>query len=120
MNEYAGIGRKPARARGYDGRWERARAQFLAEHPWCVRCAEQGTRTAATVVDHIIPHRYGQARTPEEKATALRLLRDPDNWQGLCSTHHSSTKQREERSGGRWGSTVDGRPIDPSHPWNRR
>ncbi|NDV52168.1 HNH endonuclease signature motif containing protein [Salipiger sp. PrR003] len=68
-------------ARGYTGSWDRARAQFLRQHPFCRRCGDR-----ASVVDHMTPHRGDQ-----------RLFWDKTNWQPLCTTCHSSAKQREER-----------------------
>jgi len=68
-------------ARGYTGSWDRARAEYLAKHPFCRRCGER-----AVVVDHIKPHRGNS-----------ELFWNKDNWQPLCTTHHSSAKQREER-----------------------
>lgn len=43
---------------------------------------------------------------------------DPANLQSLCKPHHDSAKQSEERLGYAKGCDVDGRPIDPAHPWN--
>jgi 5-methylcytosine-specific restriction protein A len=42
----------------------------------------------ATVVDHTTPHRGD-----------MTLFWDERNWQGLCATHHSKDKQREEAQG---------------------
>lgn len=95
--------------RGYDSKWVKARAGYLAKHPWCVMCAEQGQRVPATVVDHKRPHRGD-----------MKLFWDRDNWQGLCATHHSSTKQRAERSGVLRGCDAQGNPLDPDHPWHRK
>ncbi|TWT37006.1 HNH endonuclease [Posidoniimonas corsicana] len=49
--------RPSAAARGYGCRWRRYRAEFLASHPLCVYCSNRGRVVAATVVDHIEPHR---------------------------------------------------------------
>jgi 5-methylcytosine-specific restriction enzyme A len=73
--------RPSSSARGYTGTWDRARAAYLRKHPFCRRCG-----AAATQVDHIKPHRGDQS-----------LFWDQDNWQPLCTTCHSSAKQREER-----------------------
>lgn len=100
--------RGTATERGYDSRWRKARATYLAHHPLCRMCEQQGRVTAATVVDHITPHRGDSA-----------LFWDTDNWQQLCKPHHDSAKQREERGGHASGTGLDGRPTDPSHPWNR-
>ncbi len=58
-------------------------------------CEAEGKATAATVVDHIVPHKGDQA-----------LFWDTDNWQSLCVHHHASVKQREERRGAGGGSKV--------------
>ena len=104
------MGRKSARQRGYDSRWDKARKTFLASRPWCVMCAQQERRTPATDVDHIKPHRGDQA-----------LFWDRANWQPLCAPHHRSTKQRmEHRGGSAIGCDVHGNPIDQRHPGHRR
>lgn len=72
--------------RGYGYKWQQARAQFLREHPLCVMCQAVGRVEAATVVDHITPHRGDQS-----------LFWRRSNWQALCATHHSRDKQREEQ-----------------------
>lgn len=73
--------RPSARERGYDTAWDKARAAFLAAHPWCYGCGQK-----ATTVDHVIPHRGDH-----------RLFWDKSNWQPLCNRCHNSHKQREER-----------------------
>jgi HNH endonuclease. len=72
--------------RGYGYKWQQARAQFLREHPLCVMCQAVGRVEAATVVDHVTPHRGDQS-----------LFWRRSNWQPLCATHHSRDKQREEQ-----------------------
>lgn len=74
------------RERGYDARWDKARAAYLRQHPLCVMCRRAGQLVAATVVDHIVPHRRDQ-----------RLFWDESNWQALCKRHHDRDKQRIER-----------------------
>lgn len=93
--------------RGYGYKWQQARAGYLQAHPYCVMCldelgiagldraqvviacAERGVPLpVATVLDHRIPHRGDQA-----------LFWDRDNWQAMCSTHHSRDKQRQEAEG---------------------
>ena len=46
-------------------------------HPLCVSCQAEGKLTAATVVDHIVPHRGD-----------TKLFWDESNWQPLCKEHH--------------------------------
>ncbi|ATQ70275.1 HNH endonuclease [Methylosinus trichosporium OB3b] len=65
-------------------RWRaRAKAQ-LADEPLCRMCAAEGRVTAATVADHIEPHRGDPALF---WAGAL---------QSLCAPHHNRAKQRAE------------------------
>lgn len=52
---------KNSEPRIYGSKWERERLIFLRSHPLCVMCHEQGRVTAATVVDHIIPHKLKEA-----------------------------------------------------------
>lgn len=92
----------------YDRRWRNRRRAFLRENPLCCYCQRDGKLTPATVVDHITPHRGDHD-----------LFWNEANWQPLCRPHHDSTKQREERMGRIVGVGVDGRPMDPNHPWNR-
>ena len=80
--------RPSATRRGYGPRWRRARAAFLALHPLCVPCAAAGRLKAATVVDHIVPHR-GDAT----------LFWDEANWAPVCKRCHDAKTARE----GRWG-----------------
>lgn len=69
--------RKSAAARGYDGRWRKARKRFLAVHPLCEECRKKGLFVKATVVDHKVPHRGDPA-----------LFWDESNWQALCKPCH--------------------------------
>ena len=69
--------------RGYDRKWREARAAYLRRHPLCVSCQAEGKLTAATVVDHIIPHRGD-----------TKLFWDESNWQPLCKEHHDQKTGR--------------------------
>jgi 5-methylcytosine-specific restriction protein A len=82
--------RGSARARGYDARWERARRVYLAAYPLCVRCEATGRVEAASVVDHVRPHKGDQA-----------MFWDQANWQALCKRCHDSKTALED---GRWGA----------------
>ena len=108
-------------SRVYDSRWARAAKVFLDQHPLCVMCERQGVTTAASVVDHIRPHRIKDALAGGDEqiiAAARRLFWDKANWQPLCKVHHDSTKQRIEKRGIEIGCGEDGLPIDPRHHWS--
>lgn len=85
-------GDKTSTQRGYGYRWQQARERYLREHPLCVMCYARRCITAATVVDHIVPHQGDQA-----------LFWRESNWQGLCAHCHSSAKQRAEARDRRLG-----------------
>ncbi|EGL4350684.1 HNH endonuclease [Salmonella enterica] len=113
----------PKEPRIYGSRWDRERRIFLRAHPLCAMCQEQGRVTAATVVDHIIPHKLKEALSSgnaEAIAKAQKLFWNRKNWQGLCKPHHDSTKQRMEKSGRIIGCDTDGMPLDPGSHWFRR
>lgn len=95
--------------RGYNRRWQKYRQRFLAEHPLCADHLARGHVVAATVVDHITPHRGDR-----------KLFWDPKNHQSLCEHCHNSAKQREEKSGRVIGCDVSGMPLDPKHHWHHR
>jgi 5-methylcytosine-specific restriction protein A len=77
--------RGSAHERGYTSRWHKARRLFLLSSPLCVACQRAGRLTAATVVDHIVPHR-GDAE----------IFWDRTNWQTLCASCHSAKTARED------------------------
>lgn len=81
-------------------RWQRMRATQLTAEPLCRFCLDGETVTAATVADHIKPHRGDEA-----------LFWDVGNLQSLCASCHSRHKQREEhgRKVIRYGA--DGYPL---------
>ena len=70
---------------GYGSRWRKARVAYLKAHPTCVECSKDERFTAATMVDHIVPHR-GDAR----------LFWDRSNWQALCAECHCRKMARED------------------------
>ena len=73
-------GNQSSTARGYGYKWQQARKGWLAKHPLCVVCDAQGRVTAATDVDHIVPHR-GDMRLFWDSTT---------NWQSLCGPCHKA------------------------------
>jgi len=94
----------------YTYAWQKASKAFLAqpENALCRMHRQRGDTVAATIVDHIIPHRGDHA-----------LFWDRSNWQPLCKLCHDSHKQSEERTGRQRGCAIDGTPLDRSHHWNR-
>lgn len=96
--------RQSAQQRGYTSTWHKARSAYLKLHPLCVMCAKSNRTRAATVVDHIIPHKGN---------TELFWARD--NWQPLCKRCHDSTKQAQERA--RHGCDEQGNPIEARSHW---
>lgn len=77
---------KTTAERGYGGKWQRARLAYLAKHPLCRLCEAQGRVTAATVVDHILPHR----------GDMVLFWASTTNWQPLCKSCHSIKTASEE------------------------
>jgi 5-methylcytosine-specific restriction enzyme A len=100
--------RASSSARGYNARWQKARATYLRSHPLCVRCEAIGRVTEASVVDHITPHRGDS-----------KLFWDKANWQALCKRCHDIDKQRAEIGAAPSAAcNEDGLPTDPRHHWN--
>lgn len=77
--------RGTASERGYDAKWRKSRVLFLKLHPLCKYCLNEGRITAATVVDHIIPHKGNRV-----------LFWDRNNWQPLCKQHHDRKTVNED------------------------
>jgi len=76
-------------ARGYDRRWRKSRALWLAQNPLCVECEKHGNYTPATLVDHI---------QPVQSAFDPRFY-DTDNFQSLCRSCHQQ-KTFSDRAAG--------------------
>jgi len=107
MSDVATDKRASPSKRGYGRRWQAARKVFLQANPLCVYCKRQGRTTAASVVDHITPHKNDTV-----------LFWNKSNWQPLCTTCHNAVKQSEEHTGLQRGCAADGMPLDPAHHWN--
>lgn len=102
--------RPSARERGYDARWERARADYLARHPLCAEGLRQWRSELATVVDHVRPHRGNRER-----------FWSAENWQGLCEECHNRKTGREANLGMYARYVVTGPPGAGKTTWvNRR
>jgi 5-methylcytosine-specific restriction enzyme A len=78
-----------AAARGYGYRWRIASKTYLANNPLCVECLKKQRLVAATVVDHIVPHKGNPA-----------LFWNRDNLQALCKRCHN---RKTATSDSRWG-----------------
>lgn len=64
-------------------------------------CKRESRVTAATVVDHIIPHKGD-----------YKLMWDRANWQPLCKPHHDADKQSMDKGGKpKQRIGVDGWPV---------
>ena len=92
----------------YDRKWQKCRAAQLRAHPLCRLCMDvRGLVTAASVADHVVPHRGDPV-----------LFEGP--LQSLCAPCHNSWKQSLESGGYIKGCDLTGAPLDPNHQWNRR
>ena len=78
---------RSAGSRGYGKHWQKASKAYLRRHPLCAECQRHGRYVAATVVDHIVPHRGNP-----------QLFWDESNWQPLCKACHDHKTGTEERS----------------------
>lgn len=81
-------------------RWRRLREAQLSHEPLCRYCLRQEIVEAATVCDHVDPH-----KGDEDK------FFDPDNLQSLCAPCHDRVKQREECGQVVVTIGIDGYPI---------
>lgn len=91
-----------------NSRWRLLRARVLRDSPLCVYCEQAGRVTAATVVDHIRPHRGD-----------LALFWERANLQPLCATCHNGLAGMKDTHGFAAGVGLNGEPLDPEHPWYR-
>ncbi len=82
--------RGTATERGYDARWRKARLRYLRQQPLCAECDRQGRLSAATVVDHKVPHKGDDD-----------LFWNTDNWQSLCKQCHDRKTATEDGGFGR-------------------
>lgn len=71
--------RRQYRRNDYGPEWPSVRRRQLRREPTCRHCAANGTATAATVVDHIVPlHHFDRRRDAHH----------PSNLQSLCKPCH--------------------------------
>jgi 5-methylcytosine-specific restriction endonuclease McrA len=88
--------------------WRRRRRHQLATEPLCRFCLTEGRITPARVADHVIPH------NGDWNKFVLGEL------QSLCVDCHDRVKRHVELYGFRHDVGVDGWPLDPNHPTNRK
>lgn len=107
--------RPSAAKRGYNGKHRLMRDKQLAKEPWCRFCwEERKVKVPATVLDHIQPFRDAAGEMN------FKLWGDPANHRSLCQPCHDARGAQRNRPEKAPGAGVDGRPLDPAHPWNRR
>jgi 5-methylcytosine-specific restriction enzyme A len=99
----------PARKRGYRDwynttRWRTLREYQLHIEPLCRLCLARGQVVAATVADHIVPHKG------DWNAFVTGKL------QSLCVECHNGRKRTEDIRGYQSDIGADGWPLDPRHP----
>jgi 5-methylcytosine-specific restriction protein A len=80
--------RPSAAKRGYDRRWQKARAAFLRQNPLCAECLQKGAVVPAKVVDHITPVVGGQSDPSFWVA---------EGWNSLCIRCHAAKSAREKK-----------------------
>jgi 5-methylcytosine-specific restriction protein A len=78
-----------AAERGYDSQWRDFSKHYLAAHPLCRWCEEDGRVTPAVLVDHIVPLDEGGAKY------------DPTNLQPLDRRCHGIKTAWDKRRAGR-------------------
>ena len=81
--------------------WRKLRERQLMEQPLCSFCLQSDVVEAATVVDHITPHKG-----------VIDLFASPSNLQSLCKAHHDGDKQRIEHGQAIVTFGADGWPTD--------
>jgi 5-methylcytosine-specific restriction enzyme A len=81
----------------------------LLTDPLCWYCEQMGRVTAATVVDHIRPHKGD-----------VELFYDWDNLRSTCAPCHNSAAAIKDRLGFAPGCGLDGLPLDGGHVWGKK
>ena len=87
--------------------WQAVRLAQLSRQPLCESCQRQGRVTAATVVNHRIPHKGDRY-----------LFFDQGNHESSCKPCHDGPTQAAEHRGYSAEKGADGWPVDPAHPLN--
>lgn len=91
-------------------RWQKLRRVKLSTAPLCEPCTMRGDVTAALHVDHVVAIASGGDPFPPL-----------DRLMSMCARCHSEKTAAVDRPGGKGvrfkGASLDGLPIDPSHPF---
>ena len=85
INRYERYERDQKSKKLYRYRWQKTSKYFLSHNPLCVECKKNDKVTAATVTDHIIPHKGDK-----------KLFWDRSNWQALCKRCHDKKTAKED------------------------
>lgn len=92
----------------YDSKaWKDLRAWQLRIYPLCRRCTKYQRRTAATIVNHVKPHKGDTA-----------LFFNPLNLESSCKPCHDGATQSFERTGIERGCDASGTPNEASSHWH--
>lgn len=67
--------------------WKKMRLAHLRAYPLCVQCLQDGKSVAATIVDHVEPHKGN-----------VEVFFTLDNLQSLCKMHHDRKTWQEGNS----------------------
>lgn len=73
--QYEKYERDPDRRKKYGSRWQKVRARYVREHPYCEMCFREGKMTPVQEVHHIVPISQGGTN-------------EPDNLMSLCRSCH--------------------------------
>lgn len=84
-------------------KWQKLRAEVLADEPLCRHCAARGLVVPATDVDHM-------NGADDNRRESL---------QPLCHPCHSRKTARDHGRNVAYGCDASGHPADPMHPWNQ-
>lgn len=94
----------------YDcSRWRKCAKLHLDANPLCMPCLKRGIETIANTVHHNPPHNG-----------VYENFWDSSTFESVCPSCHSGVKRIEDHYGYSQSADIDGMPIDPGHPWNKK